>query len=147
MASNRQLVRLVALGALGLSLAGLLVMGGRASHAQEQDLVDRGSFLFEMYCASCHGKTGVGNGPTADVLKVRPSDLTRLSKQNAGEFPFSEVYRSIDGRREVRGHGSSRMPIWGLTFQEWDKDANQEDEVRGKVLQLIEFIKTLQEKD
>ena len=37
------------------------------------------------------------------------------------------------------------MPVWGLSFQELDQDLDQEDEVRGKILQLIEFLKAIQQ--
>ena len=48
---------------------------------------------------------------------VKPADLTQLAKHNDGQFPFWTVYRVIDGREEVKAHGSRAMPIWGLWFQ------------------------------
>ena len=39
---------------------------------------------FEFYCASCHGKTGKGDGPTAPALKTRPTDLASLARRNGG---------------------------------------------------------------
>ena len=116
-----------------------------SSLAQQAELVERGRFLFRVYCQNCHGETGRGDGPTADKMKIAPSDLTRIRRDNDGEFPFDRIYRTIDGRREVRGHGAARMPVWGLAFQELDRDVNQEDEVRGKILQLIEFLESIQE--
>jgi mono/diheme cytochrome c family protein len=113
--------------------------------AQQEKLVERGRFLFRVYCQNCHGETGRGDGPTAAMMKVTPSDLTRIRRDNEGEFPFDRIHRTIDGRQEVRGHGAARMPVWGLAFQELDRDVNQKDEVRGKILQLIEFLESIQE--
>jgi mono/diheme cytochrome c family protein len=113
--------------------------------AQQDELVKRGRFLFRVYCQNCHGEAGRGDGPTAEMMKIAPTDLTRIRRDNEGEFPFDRIYRTIDGRQEVRGHGSAGMPVWGLAFQELDRDVNQEDEVRGKILQLIEFLESIQE--
>ncbi len=38
-----------------------------------------GRDLYMFYCASCHGREGGGDGPTATALKTAPSDLTTLS--------------------------------------------------------------------
>jgi len=115
--------------------------------AQQKDLVERGRFLYRVYCKTCHGESARGDGATADVMKIAPADLTRLAAtEEEGEFPFNRVYRTIDGREEIRGHGEAGMPVWGLSFQELDRDVDQEDEVRGKILQLIEFLKSIQEK-
>jgi len=135
-----------------LALAWCIVGGpGTAAYpvrAQEtepdQELIERGRMVYTIYCGNCHGPSGRGDGPTGRILEVKPSDLTKLSDGNDGEFPFGKVYRTIDGRETVRGHGDSRMPIWGLTFQELDADTNQEDQVRGKILQLIEYLKSIQ---
>ena len=113
--------------------------------AQQEDLVERGRFLYRVYCQTCHGESGRGDGATAKVMKIAPADLTRLTAdEESGEFPFSRTYRTIDGREEVRGHGEAGMPVWDLSFQELDRDIDQEDEVRGKILQLIEFLKSIQ---
>jgi mono/diheme cytochrome c family protein len=116
--------------------------------AQQDKLVQRGRFLYRVYCINCHGDNGRGDGVSAKLLRVPPTDLTRLSRDNPeqqDEFPFERVYGIIDGRQDVRGHGSRKMPIWGLTFQELDRDVDQEDEVRGKILQLIEYLKSIQQ--
>lgn len=35
-----------------------------------------GKTLFEQYCATCHGKSGHGDGPAAAALKPAPADLS-----------------------------------------------------------------------
>ena len=45
------------------------------------------------------------------------------------------MYRIIDGREEVRGHGTRDMPIWGEVFRQ--PEAGQHDEeirVIGRIL-------------
>ena len=38
--------------------------------------VARGAVLYAAYCAGCHGPAGHGDGPVADVLDLRPANLT-----------------------------------------------------------------------
>lgn len=146
MRGNRRTVQAIRLMVPALALAILLAAAtATAPRAQEEDLVARGQFLYRVYCKNCHGDTGRGDGPSAELLKIAPADLTRLARSGEGEFPFEQVYRTIDGRQEISGHGARRMPIWGLTFQELDRDVDQEDEVRGKILQLIRYLESIQQ--
>lgn len=110
------------------------------------DRISRGELGYRVHCASCHGSRGQGNGAMADQLKVEPADLTRLSRDHQGVFPAERVYSSIDGRREVRGHGPSSMPVWGLTFQTAGLDSDQEKEVRERILDLMSYLESIQEK-
>lgn len=67
-------------------------------------------------CAVCHGPDGEGDGPLTDQLMKRPADLTVLSRNNGGAFPYYKVYAVIDGRYAVAGHGDREMPVWGKQF-------------------------------
>jgi hypothetical protein len=109
-----------------------------------EELVARGRFLYEIYCLDCHGETGKGNGSVARERQIRPTDLTRLSPGDRGEFPLLELYEVIDGRTEVEEHVRRDMPVWGLAFQEFDTDINQQNEVRGRILQLIHYLRSIQ---
>ncbi len=71
-----------------------------------------GAVLYRRYCASCHGLRGTGDGPVADLLVVRPTDLTRLTSSE------SQLMRQIDGRSAIRAHGTAQMPVWGEVFEE-----------------------------
>jgi mono/diheme cytochrome c family protein len=71
-------------------------------------------------CAACHGTEGKGDGPMGDVLMKRPADLTRLKRDNRGEFPYWRVFAVIDGRYMVPGHGERDMHVWGRQFLEGD---------------------------
>ena len=73
---------------------------------------EAGELLYRRYCAACHGVGGRGDGPAAGALCPPPTDLTRLERDER------ELMALIDGRRPVRAHGSSAMPIWGVVFEE-----------------------------
>ena len=46
-----------------------------------------GSVSFDLYCASCHGRQGRGDGPTAASLRTRPADLTLLAREQPRHVP------------------------------------------------------------
>ena len=73
---------------------------------------------FINYCASCHGVDGKGNGPLAPTLKIAPSDLTVISKNNKGNFPYTLIRKTIESRELglARAHGPREMPVWGPVF-------------------------------
>ena len=73
---------------------------------------ESGDVLYRRYCAACHGVGGAGDGPAADALRPRPTDLTRLERDDR------ELMAFIDGRRPVRAHGSAAMPVWGEVFEQ-----------------------------
>ena len=106
----------------------------------------KGRVSFRIYCASCHGAAAQGDGPVGKWLKVPPTDLTQLAARNHGKFPADRVYQVIDGRSSpVPSHGPRDMPVWGMSFQTPGMDSNQEAEIRGRILDLSAFIKSVQE--
>ena len=108
-----------------------------------EDQRQRGQLLYRIHCLNCHGEDGSGDGPLAELLKTRPSDLTRLREPD-GTIPSERLRMAIDGRAEVRGHGMREMPVWGLTFQQSGSESPQEAEVRGRIDDLLAYLKTLQ---
>jgi mono/diheme cytochrome c family protein len=42
--------------------------------------VDRGAAVYTANCASCHGATGLGDGPASSNLNPRPANLAWLSR-------------------------------------------------------------------
>ena len=76
----------------------------------------RGGELYALYCATCHGATAEGDGPTAELFAERPPDLTALAARNEGAFPMVEAARRIDGRDPVLAHGVP-MPVYGGFFE------------------------------
>ena len=109
-----------------------------------------GRVTFNRYCASCHGDKADGTGPVARMLKVPPPDLRQLTIENDGEFPTDSVASMIDGREEVKVHGSRDMPVWGEVFQTAlianpaDPDESGEERAGRKVRELVLYIETIQ---
>jgi mono/diheme cytochrome c family protein len=134
---------------LGAALIGC--MG--PAYAQDKKF-DFGKREYDSNCANCHGLKGKGDGPYKPFLTKSPSDLTLLSKKNAGVFPFHSVYAIIDGRQDVAAHGPREMPIWGAQYSiksaEFDMEMPYlyppEGFVRSRILALTEYISRLQPK-
>ncbi|HVN91442.1 MAG TPA: c-type cytochrome [Candidatus Binataceae bacterium] len=108
---------------------------------------------FMEYCAQCHGKDGIGDGPVASTLSKKPANLTLLSRSNGGTFPQKEVREYIDGGKYEAAHGTRDMPIWGYAFMYRQSSHNgpggaplTENEVHHKITRLIDYIKTIQVK-
>ena len=130
-----------------LLLAGVSDIAVHPSHAQEAEVITLGRVYYQQYCAGCHGATAKGDGPLASQLKVTPADLTQISKKNKGEFPQWRVFHVIDGREEVKGHGTREMPIWGPQFKiEIQEERAQTRAFRaaGRILVLVEYLRSLQ---
>lgn len=125
------------------SLAASLGATGPAL-AQDNGL---GSELFETSCAICHGTDGRGHGEFGDVLTVAPPDLTLLSENNDGVFPYLRVFQTVDGRTQIRAHGVS-MPIWGDVFArelgETGGPYGQELIIRARMMALVDYVESLQ---
>ncbi|MGD0469376.1 MAG: cytochrome c [Terriglobales bacterium] len=103
-----------------------------------------GKEMYMAYCAVCHGTDGKGGGPAASALKVPPTDLTVLSKNNGGKYPALKVTSSIRGESATPAHGSKEMPVWGTLF--WSMSQGHEGEVQERVTNLTHYIETLQVK-
>ena len=135
----------ITLTALALSL--IIV----SPYTYSDDTTDKdltlGGIEFERSCAVCHGLQGHGNGVMADSLKTTPTDLTKLSKNNHGHFPFTRVYQVIEGSPRVGVHGSREMPVWGNRYREEAEqyDANEYLYTRGLILELVVYLISIQE--
>lgn len=115
--------------------------------AQEQEVVAGGKLIYENHCMVCHGESAKGDGVMAIIFlaEAKPADLTRLSKKNNGRFPFWDTYRVIDGRTELRGHGTREMPIWGVEFRLQESNSPAvEAAIRGRILQLVFYLQSIQ---
>ena len=92
------------------ALSTLLVAFSLTTTAQTPD--SDGAALYQQRCASCHGRSGRGDGEYAGLLNPRPRDFTsgrfKFRSTNTGNLPTDDdLTRSIiDGL-----HGTS-MPAW-----------------------------------
>jgi mono/diheme cytochrome c family protein len=140
-----------------LWITGVLLLFAFAARANEQNagtVVKRvpmkstspasGHAMYKAYCAVCHGENGKGEGPAASALKVPPSNLTLLGKNNGGKFPSAQVNSAIRGTAHVTAHGSKEMPVWGQLF--WDISHGDESQVQLRVRNLTDYIESLQQK-
>jgi hypothetical protein len=103
---------------------------------------------FAKYCAACHGVGGRG-GAVPGLSKPAP-DLTKLTLRNGGMFPRESVARSIDGRGEIRAHGSREMPVWGDWFkleaeEAYEGPTEEEAKIRKRVEDLLDFLESIQD--
>lgn len=115
--------------------------------------VDVGKLEYEGACAACHGTDGRGGGIVASQMSVRMPNLTQLAGNNRGVFPFDRVYQVIDGREEIKAHGTRDMPVWGQAFRRQSSvyfqnypAQDQESNARSRILALTEYLYRLQAK-
>jgi mono/diheme cytochrome c family protein len=127
--------------ALAASFVPALLAGGKGG--LDASAAKAGAKLYRTHCATCHGPSGKGDGPMAGRLRVVPPDLTAVSRRNGGKFPFERVYRIIDGREVVEGHGGSGMPIWGDAFLE-EKEGYSAEKVKERITQLASYLASIQ---
>jgi len=69
-------------------------------------------------------------------------DLTTLARRNKGSYPFDRVVSLIDGRKTVRGHGTSDMPAWGDAFKR--TEGTEAPSPEAAVRNLAHYIWSLQ---
>jgi mono/diheme cytochrome c family protein len=105
-----------------------------------ESLVGEDSFNF--YCATCHGRTGKGDGPVAAALKTAPPDLTALARRNGGIFPTADVTSFILGTgRPLPSHGPGDMPVWGPIFRALEVS---DPRVKVRIENIVAFIESIQ---
>lgn len=89
--------------------------------ALNADAEKKGEDLYNLYCLSCHGETGMGDGPASAPLVIKPANfhLERVTKQTNGA-----IYWKL-----TNGRGS--MPAMKEVLKEQER------------WQLVAFIRVL----
>lgn len=95
---------------------------------------------FQVFCASCHGTAGKGDGVLAGVIRKRPADLTQIAIKKGGVYPADAVFKVIDGGRE-----HTDMPAWVEVFAKSQESAGAEA-AKERIETLVKYLKTIQEK-
>jgi mono/diheme cytochrome c family protein len=130
-------------------LCGAWVLTGRSTDAQRvqaptllTESVDGGD-AFARFCASCHGRAGKGDGPVAEALRYKPTDLTQLARRNDGVFPTDRVRALLVGYDSpLKAHGESDMPVWGVIFRSLD---SSDTRAAVRIENLVSYVEKLQE--
>ena len=141
------LLELVVASAVVLALGAFAVAARPVEPEMSRtELAARGKVTYRVYCRSCHGVEGHGDGTLAPLLKVAVPDVTTLARQVGGEFPEERVTAAIDGREEVAVHGPRDMPVWGDALgSPDDENGRGEGEVRQKIRELVAYLASIQE--
>ena len=131
---------MTAVCAAGLIAAGFAARasGGQVVHVNASDAE------YKVFCASCHGAGGKGDGPAAKSLRNKPADLTQLAKHDNGTFPTDRVFKIIEGRTPVAGHGGPDMPAWGAVFAQ-SRESQTPDEVKARIEALVKYLQGIQD--
>ena len=107
-------------------LASLAVLGASVSLAQDE--VAQGKQVYMLYCVTCHGESGDGQGPVGKTLNPPPRDF------GSGDFKFGgtdqAIFDVISNGAAAKG-GSPLMAPWGAVIPEADRWA------------LVKFIRAL----
>ena len=76
-----------------------------------------GKSLWNVHCASCHGKMGLGDGSKAAQLKTQPDDFSKAIFQNQSDG--SLYYKVAEGRDDMPAY-KKKIPdtddIWSLVI-------------------------------
>jgi len=127
------------------------------------DDIEQGKLEYLRNCASCHGDDGRGAGPAGVKLTIKPADLTMLTRRTGGIFSPVAIRETIDGRRAVRAHQNSDMPIWGCRHPTpaartsranrpteleslLDLACDPETLIRGRIESIVHYLQTIQVK-
>jgi mono/diheme cytochrome c family protein len=103
-----------------------------------------GKQMYTSYCAPCHGVDGRGAGPVAPALKVQPTDLSVLSRNNHGKFPDTHIVSVLQNGSELPAHGTAQMPVWGPILGKMSQTNPQDKLLR--MSNLSRYLETLQVK-
>jgi len=131
-----------------------LTCGAMAVAAQSQEVGQKtapvamhgydGQDQFATYCASCHGRSAKGDGVVGAVLTKKPPDLTTFAQRNGGKYDAELVYRIIDGRQSVDGHGGPDMPVWGDAFSR-SSEGSSPGAVKDRIDAVVKWLGRIQQ--
>lgn len=112
-------------------LATIVAAAPAAGDTDRQKAVERGNAHYLLWCANCHGVDADGKGPLVELLKVAPSDLTRLRQTGSGQPVAERVMNAVAGRHEV-ALGERKMPLFSENLEV------------GTVVEITDYLETVQ---
>lgn len=78
------------------------------------DAMQKGENLFIQNCTTCHGMTGQGDGPTADMLDTKPANLMSPNVQNETDGALFWKISNGKGAMAAYKQAFSEEQIWQL---------------------------------
>lgn len=108
------------------------VLGGAQISSAQADAADVtvGEQRFKLYCVTCHGENGDGQGPVGKTLNPPPRDFRK------GDFVYGgtdqAIFEVITNGAASKG-GSPLMAPWGAVIPENERWA------------LVKFIRSLKQ--
>lgn len=81
--------------------------------APDDDSLAKGKALYEAQCVSCHGETGMGDGPAAASLNPPPAPIARTACRMSDAYLFWRI-------SEGGAQWGTAMPAFGNTLSEED---------------------------
>lgn len=135
---------LVWVGVLGLA-SGCMGLGN-GTGGDGTDAKAPGRALYLVYCAECHGDSGRGDGPAADLMPGPVPDLSQLWRTYGTPLDREPLAESIDGRWVMEGHGPREMPVFGdeIVVGEEATSPGIEDARRHLFGLLVDYLETIQ---
>ena len=118
--------------------------GAETPEVEAKKIAQLGEVEFMHNCASCHGKTGTGEGYVGTLLAEAPPNLRTIAKRNGGSFPTLKIARVIDGRDSIVAHGPRGMPVWGGRLRALG-GVSRGSAVRGEIMLYVSYLRTIQE--
>lgn len=80
-----------------------------------KESIAAGKALWSTHCASCHGKTGLGDGNKAAQLKTQPSDFSKAAFQSQSD---GSLFYKVETGRDDMPSFKKKIPdaedIWNL---------------------------------
>ncbi len=94
--------------------------------AGDATAAESGKSLYIAYCASCHGETGMGDGPASASLNPHPTALAKVQSSLSDAYLYWRVAEG--GRMEPF---NSTMPGWKDIFSE------------GQIWEMVSYLRIL----
>ncbi len=115
--TQRLIARLVTNATLVVLLAPAAALAGDAA---------AGKVKYDMFCASCHGPTGKGDGPVAVAIQPPPRDFStgafKYDTDDSGEPGSDTDLKNVIANGAAKYGGNLMMAPWGGTMTGEDID-------------------------
>ena len=102
---------------------------------------------YQLYCASCHGPQGRGDGPRAAELSRPPADLTRLHERHGFPLPKTAFLRRLGAAHPGFDPWLEEPGFCARGLMELDAPRLRRSMRRGTALAILQYLDTIQDRD